>query len=35
MDRPIGNQNKEMFVKSEKKLEDSEETKTNLRFPTV
>ena len=34
-DRPIGNQNKEMLVKSEKKLEESGKIRTNERFPTV
>ena len=34
-DKPIGNWNKEMLVKSEKKLEESGEIRSNERFPTV
>ena len=35
MDRPIGNLNEEMFVKSEKKVEESGEMSSNERFPAV
>ena len=34
-DRPIGNQYKEMLVKSEKKKEKSGEIRSNVRFPTI
>ena len=34
-DRPIRNWNKEMLVKSKKKLEESGEIRSNEKFPTV
>ena len=34
-DRPIGNYNKKMLVKSEKMLEESGEITSSERFPTV
>ena len=35
MDRPIRNKNKEMLLKSEEKLEESGEIRSNEKFPTV